>query len=441
VAHPALLASAAPVFTAAPPRRRLPLATRMAYIEPFHVMSMMVRAGALEAQGRSITYMVIGEPDFSTAEPIVQAGIESLQAGKTHYAPDLGLAALRAAIARSYAPGLKIDPEQVVVTPGSSGALQLIFAALLSPGDEVLLTDPGYPCNRHFVRLFEGVPVNIPVNASTSYQLTADLIRRHWTPRTVAVAVGSPSNPVGSVIPDDEMDRIVRTVDELGGILIVDEIYHGLVYSAALSSVAGKSSRVFVVNSFSKYYGMTGWRVGWLVGPREYISAIERLVQNIFIAASTPAQYAALEALKPVARVELERRRQVFRERRDYLLPALRAIGFDIPVEPQGAFYVYADCSRFTSDSQSFVLALLEEAGVAVAPGLDFGVYKRERHVRFSYANSLEDLQEGVRRIAAFLAGSKSLRMRVEAQPLTGPVRVRPPTVAVAATSACAAES
>jgi aspartate/methionine/tyrosine aminotransferase len=319
--------------------------------------------------------------------------------------------------------------------------LQLIFAAILSPGDEVLLTDPGYPCNRHFVRLFEGVPVNIPVNASTSYQLTADLIRRHWTPRTVAVAVGSPSNPVGSVIPDDEMDRIVRTVDELGGILIVDEIYHGLVYSAALSSVAGKSSRVFVVNSFSKYYGMTGWRVGWLVGPREYISAIESLVQNIFIAASTPAQYAALEALKPVARVELERRRQVFRERRDYLLPALRAIGFDIPVEPQGAFYVYADCSRFTSDSQSFVLALLEEAGVAVAPGLDFGVYQRERHVRFSYANSLEDLQEGVRRIAAFLAGSKSLRMRVEAQPVTCPVRVRPPTVAVAATSACAAES
>jgi len=264
------------------------------------------------------------------------------------------------------------------------------------------------------MRLFEGVPVSIAVDASTSYQLTADLIRRHWTPRTVAVLVGSPSNPVGSVIPDAEMERIARAVHELGGILIVDEIYHGLVYDTTLSSAVGAPGRVFVVNSFSKYYGMTGWRVGWLVGPQEYIAPIEKLVQNIFIAASTPAQYAALEALKPAARAELERRRQLFLERRDYLLPALRRLGFGIPVEPQGAFYIYADCSHFTSDSQAFALALLEEAGVAIAPGLDFGCYRCKRHVRISYANSLENLQEGVRRIGAFLAGSRNGRMRKE---------------------------
>jgi aspartate/methionine/tyrosine aminotransferase len=217
------------------------------------------------------------------------------------------------------------------------------------------------------------------------------------------------------------MKRIAQAVEELGGILIVDEIYHGLVYNTTLSSAAGLPGRVFVANSFSKYYGMTGWRVGWLVGPREYISPIEKLVQNIFIAASTPAQHAALEALKPSARTELERRRQIFRERRDYLLPALRGLGFSIPVEPQGGFYIYADCSRFTSDSRAFAAALLEEAGVAIAPGLDFGSYRRERHLRFSYANSLQNLQEGVRRMAAFLAGSNSRRAREEQPPFHPP--------------------
>jgi len=418
---PRLSAESSGAFADFPARRGSLFAARMAQIEPFHVMNVMVRADALQAQGRSVAYMVLGEPDFSTAEPIVQAGVAALQAGKTHYAPDLGLPALRDAIARSYAPAIQVDPEQVVVTPGSSGALQLIFAAILSPGDEVLLTDPGYPCNRHFVRLFEGVPLSVPADASTSYQLTADLIRRHWTPRTTAVLVGSPSNPVGSLVSDREMDRIARTVDDLGGILIVDEIYHGLVYGIAPSSAAGKPGRLFVVNSFSKYYGMTGWRVGWLVGPREYIFPIEKLVQNIFIAASTPAQYAALAALKPLARAELERRREVFRERRDYLLPALRELGFNIPVEPQGGFYVYADCSRFTSDSQAFALALLEEAGVAIAPGLDFGFHRPERHVRFSYANSIENLKEGVRRMAAFLGRSQSRRIRAIDRPLLHP--------------------
>jgi aspartate/methionine/tyrosine aminotransferase len=380
-----------------------PSAARLAHIEPFHVMDVLARARALEAQGRSIVHMEIGEPDFPTAEPIIRAGIAALQTGKTHYTPALGLPELRQAIARSYAPAAVVEADCVAVTPGASGALQLICAALLSPGDEVLMADPGYPCNRHFVRLFEGTPVSVPVDATSSYQLTAELIRRHWTPRTVAVLIASPSNPTGTIVPDDEMGRIVETVEELGGVLIVDEIYHGLTYGTAPVSVLARSNRALVVNSFSKYYGMTGWRVGWLVAPREYIASLDKLAQNIFLAASTPAQHAALVALSPIVREELERRRQVFRERRDFLLPALRGLGFRIPVEPEGAFYLYADSSRFAADSQALALKLLEQAGVAVTPGLDFGSNHPERHIRFSYANTLENLQEGVRRLAAFL--------------------------------------
>jgi aspartate/methionine/tyrosine aminotransferase len=380
-----------------------PFAARLAHIEPFHVMDVLARARTLEGQGHSIIHMEIGEPDFPVAEPIMQAGIEALRAGKTHYTPALGLMALRQAIAQGYVPDAAVNPDRVIVTPGASGALQLVFGALLSPGDEVLLADPGYPCNRHFVRLYEGVPIGIPVDASTSYQLTADLVRRHWTSRTVAVLIASPSNPTGTLVADDEMARIARVVDELGGVLVVDEIYHGLTYGAAPSSALRYSERAFVVNSFSKYYGMTGWRLGWLVAPRMYIAALDKLAQNLFLAASTPAQYAAQAALLPSTRVELDRRRDVFRERRDYLLPALRSLGFEISVEPQGAFYLYADCSRITADSRTFAMELLEQAGVAITPGLDFGLHRPAQHVRFSYANTLENLEEGVRRLETFM--------------------------------------
>jgi len=366
-------------------------------------MDVLARARALEAQGRSIIHLEIGEPDFPTPAPVVEAGIEALRAGRTHYTPALGLPALRGAIAQSYAPAVSVGVERVIVTPGASGALQLALGVLLSPGDEVLLADPGYPCNRHFVRLFEGVPVGIDVDAATSYQLTAESIRRHWTPRTAAVLIASPSNPTGTLVNDKELARIARTVDEFGGILIVDEIYHGLTYGVEPSSALGCSERAFVVNSFSKYYGMTGWRLGWLVAPRTHISALDKLAQNVFLAASTPAQHAALAAFSPAVRAELDRRRRIFRERRDFLLPALRELGFGIPVEPQGAFYLYADCSRFTSDSHAFALKLLEQAGVAITPGLDFGFNRPVGHVRFSYANTLENLKEGVRRLAEFL--------------------------------------
>jgi aspartate/methionine/tyrosine aminotransferase len=369
-------------------------------IEPFQVMDVLARARAQEAQGRSIIHMEIGEPDFPTPERIVQAGVQALNAGYTHYLPALGLDGLRSAVADSYPSGTRPDPARIVVTPGASGALTLVLAALLNPGDRVLLTDPGYPCNRHFVRLFEGEPAGIQVGPETGYQLTADLIRQHWTPNTVAVLVSSPSNPTGTLIGDAEMARIVDVVAHLGGVLIVDEIYHGLTYGIDAVSVLAHSSDVFVVNSFSKYYGMTGWRLGWLVLPDAYLGAVEKLAQNVFIAASTPAQYAALEAFAPDVHVELERRREVFRERRDYLLPALRALGFDIPVTPQGAFYIYADCSRFTSNSTAFALDLLNRAGVAITPGSDFGHHQSNRYVRFSYATAHENLKEGVTRMA-----------------------------------------
>ena len=256
-----------------------------------------------------------------------------------------------------------------MVTPGASGALQLVLAALLDPGDQVLMADPGYPCNRHFVRLFEGEAVSIAVGPETHYQLNAELIRERWTPRTVAVLLASPSNPTGTLIPPAELARIVETVRELGGVLIVDEIYHGLTYGAEAVSALMYSSDVFVINSFSKYYGMTGWRLGWVVAPNAYVSVLDKLAQNIFLAASTPAQHAALAAFTLPVREELERRRAIFRERRDYLLPALRELGFDIPVTPEGAFYLYADCSRFTDDSERFARELLEQAGVAIHTG------------------------------------------------------------------------
>ncbi len=386
------------------------LAHRLEAIQPFYVMDILARARALERQGRSIIHMEIGEPDFPTPARIVEAGVAALRAGRTHYTQAVGLPELRQAIASSYAPDARPDPVRVIVTPGASGALALAFAALLDPGDQVLLADPGYPCNRHLVRLFEGEAVSIPVEASTDYQLTADHIRRYWSSRTVAVLLASPSNPTGTLVPEHELQRIVQTVTELGGVLIVDEIYHGLTYGVAARSALCNSPDVFVLNSFSKYYGMTGWRLGWLVAPSAYVPAIDRLAQNLFLASSTVAQYAALAAFDPLVQTELEDRRREFAGRRGYLLPALRALGFGIPVVPQGAFYLYADCSRFTRDSQAFAQALLEQQGVAITPGLDFGEHRARQHVRFSYANTLESLREGVRRIEAYLRTQGQLR-------------------------------
>lgn len=378
-------------------------AARVAGIAPFHVMEIFARARALEAAGRSVIHMEIGEPDFSTPAPIVQAGIDALRKGLTHYTEATGLSALREAIAGAYRPEADIPADRVVVTPGSSGALQLVIGMLVNPGDEVLMADPGYPCNRHFVRLYDGAAVLVPVGPETGYQLSADLVRGKWTPRTHGVLIASPSNPTGTVLSTAQLREIADVVASRGGFLIVDEIYRGLCYEDEPLSACAISERVFVINSFSKYFGMTGWRLGWTVVPSEFTTIADRLAQNIFLAPGTVAQHAALAAFQPDTQTELARRREEFRARRDFLLPRLRDLGFRIPLTPQGAFYIYADCSALASDSARFARDLLESQGVAITPGLDFGEYLPERHVRFSYACTIERLEEGVRRIAAYL--------------------------------------
>ncbi len=381
------------------------IAKRMDDIQPFHVMALLGRARELEAQGRDIVHMEIGEPDFTTAQPIIDAGIKALQAGQTHYTPSVGLPALREAISAFYKQHYDVDvpARRIVITPGASGALQLIFSVLVNPGNSVLMADPGYPCNRHFVRLNEGDPVGVPVGADTDYQLTADLLEEYWSENTVAAMLASPSNPTGTIVSRDSLQFMHTVAEKHGGHLIVDEIYHGLVYDEDVGTALAIDDDVFVINSFSKYFGMTGWRVGWLVAPEGYIDAIDRLAQNIFLAASTPAQHAAIAAFKPESVAILDQRRTEFAERRDYLLPALRELGFDIPVTPQGAFYLYANCSKFTDDSYQFANELLEEAGVAITPGIDFGSNKPEQHVRFAYTTSIENLKKGVERIKDFL--------------------------------------
>lgn len=377
------------------------LARRMAEIAPFHVMALLARARELEAAGRSVIHMEIGEPDFPTAAPIIAAGQRALAESRTRYTAAAGLPELRQAISNHYREryNVAVAPQRILITPGASGALQLATAVLINPGDRVLLADPGYPCNRHFVRLAEGEPVGVPVGAETGYQLTADLVERHWDERTVAVLLASPANPTGTVIPPAELSAIIATVEARGGRVIMDEIYHGLVYGAALQTALAFSGQAFVANSFSKYYGMTGWRLGWLVAPEDCVSTVEKLAQNVFLAASTPAQYAALAAFTPEAQAVFEARRREFQARRDFLLPALRELGFVIPVTPDGAFYLYADCGRFTDDSYAFTLRLLDEAGVAITPGLDFGHHQPNRHVRFAYTSAIPQLAEGVERL------------------------------------------
>lgn len=384
---------------------QVPLAARMAGVAPFHVMALLGRARELEAAGRDIVHMEIGEPDFSTPEPIVAAGIAALQQGYHHYTPALGLMALRQAIAAYYLQryGVTVAPERIVVTPGSSGALQLLMLALINPGDEVLMADPGYPCNRNFVRLVEGVARTIAVDASSHYQLTAQHLKQHWHAASKAVLVASPANPTGTLISKAEMQQLADVVHEQDGLLFVDEIYHGLTYGEEAETALAVSDDIFVINSFSKYFGMTGWRLGWLVAPEAYVPALERVAQNIFLAAPTPAQHAALAAFGDETIQILEQRRQVFQQRRDYLLPALTGLGFKIDAEPQGAFYLYADCSALTDDSFQFCQRLLEEAGVAVTPGRDFGDHKQAQHLRFAYTTSQSRLAEGVARIQAFL--------------------------------------
>jgi aspartate/methionine/tyrosine aminotransferase len=381
------------------------IADRMASIQPFHVMALLARARELEAAGRSIIHMEIGEPDFVSPQPVIDAGIKALSEGYTHYTPATGLPALRERIAAFYLDryGVKVAPGRIIITPGASVGLQLALAVLVNAGDKVLMADPGYPCNRNFVYLLNAEPVGMPVDATSGYQPTKEQVEQNWSRDVAALLLASPSNPTGTLLQQETIRQLFEYVSAQGGSLIVDEIYHGLTYGVEAGTALAVSDGLFVINSFSKYFGMTGWRLGWMVVPPDYVQDVDKLAQNLFLAAPTMAQHAAIAAFSDENITILETRRQEFRKRRDFLLPALRELGFDIPVTPDGAFYLYADCSRFSEDSYAFSIQLLEEAGVAITPGVDFGSNQPERHVRFAYTTSLENLREGVRRLAEYL--------------------------------------
>lgn len=379
-------------------------ARRAAEIQPFEVMDVLSRAHALEAQGRRVVHMEIGEPDFTAPAPVVEAGVRALREGLTAYTATLGLPALRQAIAGHYRAklGVEIPDSRIAVTAGASGGLLTVAALYVDAGDEVLVPDPGYPGYRHFVRAFEGVARSLPVSAETNFQPSVDLVKQAWGPRTKGLLLGSPSNPTGTLISRETLESIAAFIAERSGVLIVDEIYQGLVYGEAPATALGLPGEVVVINSFSKYFCMTGWRLGWVVLPPGAVRAFEKLGQHLFISAPAAAQHAAVAAFSPESLAILEERRRQFAARRDFLLPQLKAAGLAVPAEPGGAFYIYADCGQ---DSRSYTKNLLEREAVAATPGVDFGANGTGRCVRFAYTRGLADLEEGAARIARFCAG------------------------------------
>jgi aspartate/methionine/tyrosine aminotransferase len=381
-------------------------AARARAVAPFHAMRVLARAKELEAQGRDIVHMEVGEPDFGTPGPILEAAGRALADGLTRYTPAAGLPLLREAIAHHYGGryAVAVDPDRVLVTPGASGALNLVLAGLLDPGDEVLLADPGYPCYRHIVGLLGGRPRLVPLGPGDGYRLTAERAAEAWSPGVRAVLVASPANPTGAVLGPGELAELYDLARSRGAAVVVDEIYQGLVYEAVdHTALAAGSEGLFVVNSFSKYFGMTGWRVGWVVCPANFAPVLDRIAQNLYLAAPTLAQHAAIAALGPETGTVLEARRGVFLQRRDFLIGALEPLGFALAGRPQGAFYLYADAAAFGASSTRLAADLLEQAGVAVTPGLDFGDTGAERYLRFAYTTDLPRLEEAQQRLGAWL--------------------------------------
>ncbi|MDP2770081.1 MAG: pyridoxal phosphate-dependent aminotransferase, partial [Giesbergeria sp.] len=383
--------------------------------EPFYVMEV---AKAAQAMAREVAgtrepmiFLNIGEPDF-TAPPLVQeAAARAIAAGATQYTQSLGLDALRERISGRYQQrcGVNVPARRIVVTAGASAALQLACLALVDAGDEILMPDPSYPCNRHFVSAAEGTAVLVPTTAEERFQLTADKVRAAWTDKTRGVLLASPSNPTGTSIAPDELRRIHNVVQERGGITLIDEIYLGLSYEEQFGHTAlAIDDNIISINSFSKYFNMTGWRLGWMVVPEALVPVVERLAQNLFICASTISQHAALACFEDESIAEYERRRAEFKARRDYFIPELQRLGLSVPVLPDGAFYAWADCSNACAKlgvegSWDFAFELMRRAHLAVTPGRDFGHFDPQRFVRFSTANSMAQLQEAVARLQRLL--------------------------------------
>lgn len=391
------------------------LARRLDRIEPFYVMECAKAAARIAASpacdpargGEPMIYLNIGEPDFTAPAPVLEAAQRCLAEGRTQYTQATGLPALREALSRWYAQrfALDIDPQRIVITAGASAALQLACLALFESGDEVLMPDPSYPCNRHFVAAADATPVLLPCGPAQRYQLDAAGVERAWNARTRGVLLASPSNPTGTSIAADEMQRIAQAVRARGGVTLVDEIYLGLSYDADYGrSALAHGDDVVSINSFSKYFSMTGWRLGWLVLPPALVAPVEKLAQNLFICPSSVAQHAALACFEPASIAEYERRRAAFRARRDYIVPALASLGLPVPVLPDGAFYAWADCSTHAGSSWDLAFALMDSAHVALTPGRDFGRQGTEHHLRLSFASSLPQLEQAVARLRRVLA-------------------------------------
>lgn len=389
------------------------ISTRAQRIEPFYVMEVAKAASALARDvahtEQPMIFLNIGEPDF-TAPPLVQeAAAKAIRDGATQYTHATGLEALRERISGWYTErfGVAVPARRIVVTAGASAALQLACLALIEAGDEILMPDPSYPCNRHFVSAAEGRAVLLPTGAAERFQLSADMVRDAWNDKTRGVLLASPSNPTGTSIHPEELRRIHEVVRQRGGVTLIDEIYLGLSYDSTFAQTAlALDDQLISINSFSKYFNMTGWRLGWMVVPEALMPVIERLAQNLFICASTVAQHAALACFEAASVAEYERRRAEFKARRDFFIPALNELGLSVPVMPDGAFYAWADCSRICSrlgiqGSWDFAFEVMKRAHVAVTPGRDFGTAQTHDFIRFSTANSMAQLQDAVARLRA----------------------------------------
>lgn len=372
-------------------------------IEPFRVMQLLERAKELEAEGKHIVHMEIGEPDLPTPNSVIEAAQTHLAQHQQFYTPSTGSPALQKALSAWYLEEyqLKINPERILITPGTSGAFSLLYAVLLDAGESVILADPGYPCQRNFVRLAGGEPINVAVDGSSRYHLSAALVRQHWLKHTRAVVSINPSNPTGVVMDEAHLTALAQACTDLGGYFISDEIYHGLTYGTKAPCALSVNEHAIVVNGFSKRWAMTGWRVGWVIVPEDLIEPCRRVMQNIFIAAPTLSQHAGIAALSN--KIDIENMRLAYDERRKYLLQELPKLGFEVVVEPQGAFYIYAKVSGITDNARDFCWDVLEKVGVALTPGEDFGVFQARQHIRFSYATSLADIKLGLQRLRRYL--------------------------------------
>lgn len=371
-------------------------------INPFYVMELLEQAREMERRGESVVHMEIGEPDLPTPKRVKDAAIRAIEQGRTLYTESLGLPELREKIAQQYASlhGVQITPERVIVTNGTSGAFLLLASVLLGRGRNLVLPDPGYPCYKNFGMLAEASVKAVHVSANSGFDIGPEAIRRlSAVPHVLLIA--NPSNPTGSLYDDESLARVWNAVSRRGGVMIVDEIYSGLVYDRRFRTALALSDEIIVVNGFSKTHAMTGWRLGWMVVPQALVRPIQKVAQNVFISAPTISQYAALEALDAFR--EVATMRKTYLERRNYLVPALRRMGFSVPVMPRGAFYVYAGIEQWRLDSMEFVQRALKEARTALTPGYDFGSYQAASHVRFSYANDLDQLKEGCRRLGKWL--------------------------------------